>query len=140
MTTQLQRKTFNLRAKKIKEGKRVILGDLMREAGFSDSLSRTPKVLVESKGWQALLAEYDDKPIMDAIYKDALDTKDKRNATENRKLILKLKNRFPAAKMKIGAFDEREEVLTDDENNLKQSPAKEDRVDTTPQPEEDSSK
>jgi hypothetical protein len=94
MPTQKQEKAFNIRTKKIKENKPVYMGRVMREAGYSEKASKHPKRLTNSDGWQELLARYDDEPILNAIYKDALDSKDKRNATTNRKLFLQVKGKL----------------------------------------------
>ena len=111
----MQKKAFNIRTKKLKEKKPVIMAEVMLEAGYSPKTARVPKLLTKTKGWQELLAKYDDEPIMDAIYRDALDTRDKRNATENRKLFLRIKDRFPAGKLKVGAFQEREQILEEND-------------------------
>lgn len=105
MPTQLQKQAFDIKSLKVKERKPIVMGDIMVEAGYSEITADKPKNLTESTGWQTLLAKYDDEPIMDLIYEEALDKSDKRNATANRDILLKLKDRYPAQKSKvIGLF------------------------------------
>jgi len=113
MATERTKTAFNIRNKKIVEKKPVVMGEVMKEAGYSTEMAKHPGVLVNSKGWNELLSQYDEEPIMDAIYKDALDKKDKRNATENRKLLLKLKGRF-IERVAINKVDESLSLYIDD--------------------------
>ncbi|MDZ4209769.1 MAG: hypothetical protein U1C56_01160 [Candidatus Curtissbacteria bacterium] len=101
MATELQKKAFNIRAQKIKEHKPVVMKEVLLEAGAAPSTSHNPKLITDSKGWQQLLAKYEDEPIMDLIYEEGLSRTDKRNATENRKIILQLKDRFPKQDTKV---------------------------------------
>lgn len=111
MPTELQKTAFNIKLKTMKAKKPVIMGRILKEAGYKDATVLKPNQVTKSKGWQQLLAQYDEKPIMDLIYLEAMSIKDKRNATENRKLLLTLKDRFPDKKLKITAYDERNEVV-----------------------------
>ena len=101
MASELQKKAFEIRAKKIKEKKPVVMKEVLLEAGASTSTARVPKLITDSKGWQELLAKYDDEPIVDLIYEEGLSKTDKRNATENRKILLTLKDRFPKQDTKV---------------------------------------
>ena len=105
LPTELQKKTYELRAKRIKNKKPIKMGEIILEAGGSKHTARKPYQITQSKGWQQILAQYDDEPIMQAIYKDALDGKDKRNATKNRELYLRVKDRFPQKESQlVGLF------------------------------------
>ena len=101
-----QQTAFKKTLENIAENKPVVMGDIMIESGFSKATAKNPvKNLTSKAGWQDLLARYDDKPILDLIYQEALDRRDKRNATANRDILLKLKDRYPAQKSKvIGLF------------------------------------
>ena len=113
MPTVLQERVFNRFLETKKQHKAVPIGRLMIEEGAGKEYARKPFEITTSKGWQELLARYDDEPVMEAIYRDALDKKDKRNATANRDIYLKLKDRYPAQKSKVlglfGGLDELEE-------------------------------
>ena len=101
MPTELQKQSLNIIAKKRKQKKPFKMANVMLEAGYSKSISRNPKTLTESKGWEQLLAKYNDEPIMNLIYEEALNRKDKRNATTNRDIYLKLKDRYPKQETKV---------------------------------------
>ena len=101
MPTQLQKQAFDIKTLKVKEHKPVLMGEVMIEAGYSEVTTKKPKNLTDSTGWQTLLSEYEDKPIMDLMYKEALDTSDKRNATANRDMYFKIKDKYPASRSKI---------------------------------------
>lgn len=83
----------------------------MREAGYSKKTSLQPRDLYASKGWRELLTQYSEKPLMDRLYEFALSENDKRVALQSIVEILKLKDRYPVGKLKIGAYDERKEVV-----------------------------
>jgi hypothetical protein len=105
MPTQFQERVFNQTMILKKEKKPVSISKIMKEEGAGIEYAKHPQDMTGSKGWQQLLAQYDDKPIMDLIYQEALDKSDKRNATANRDILLKLKDRYPAQKSKvIGLF------------------------------------
>lgn len=114
MATDLQKKAFNIRAQKLKEKKPVVMGEVMLEAGFSKKTSKRPKDLTTSKGWQELLVKYDDEPIMDLIYEEALSKSDKRNATANRDIYLKLKDRYPQkTNVAVSIFQKIDNIIDD---------------------------
>ena len=106
MATARQIKAIRKVSENIRNNKPVNLGEIMLDAGYSKSMAKRPKSLTNSITWQELLKKYDDQPIMDAIYKDALSDKDSRNATANRTLYLKVKDRFPAQKLKLDQYQE----------------------------------
>jgi len=95
MATNKQKKAMYIRNKEMIAGNNPPMGKILKEAGYSDSLSRTPKVVTESKGWNELMAKYDgaEEQIMDAVVEDSLG-KDKRVAVQNRNIFLKTRGRF----------------------------------------------
>lgn len=106
MPTALQEKAFKLKVEQAKSGERKPMGQIMKEAGYAESTSRQPDQLTKSKSWQEMLSAIDEQPVIDAIVKDCFDKKDKRNAFNNRQLLMRLKDRFPKDKTKlIGIFD-----------------------------------
>ncbi len=77
----------------------------MLSVGYSPATANTPQKLTESKGWQELLAQVDDKVILDKVY-DILLSSDKRASLSAADTLLKLKDRYPANKSKfIGVFE-----------------------------------
>jgi hypothetical protein len=104
---------YRIYQQKIKNGEPFSMGEVLLEAGYSESTSRAPSHVTESKTWRKLLERYPDEPIVDKIYMDALGTG--RDATENRKLMLKIKGRLKDTvsldinKERAGLFDEETE-------------------------------
>lgn len=121
--TRNQQRVMELVTQRLKEGKPINMGEIMIEAGYSESTSKVPKQLTNGPGWKELLDLYPDEPIMNAIYQDALSTDDKRNATTNRVLILKLKDKFPSTKYKIEGFeDEMKTLIVPDKKDPEETP------------------
>ena len=73
----------------------------------SENLTK-PNILLE---FQKRLAKIDDTKIIDKWYEWALEDKDKRVSLEAGKEIMKLKDRYPIGKLRIGALEERDRVL-----------------------------
>ena len=102
--TLKQRKTF---AELVENGgkKHTSLGAAMLAAGYSESTSKTPQKLTESRGWAELLAEVSDEPLLSKIKQIAL-SEDKRAALQAIDMLMKLKDRYPAGKLKVQQYDE----------------------------------
>jgi len=86
--------TFDIVVKAKKEGKSMPTGKAMIKGGYSTNTAKNPQLMTKTKGWNELLAKYDDEPVMDLVYADAKDKKDKRNALQNRRLYFDLKGRI----------------------------------------------
>ena len=111
MTTLRQKQTANIMAEKIKEKKPLIAGKILIEAGYSKSIARRPESVFKSKGFQEYLNSIDDTAIIEKWRKWALADTDKRVALQAGENIMKLKDRYPAGKLKLGAFEERDKVI-----------------------------
>lgn len=60
-----QKKAAQLIAEKVRKGEKIVLGDIMKEAGYSGSYSEQPSRLTESKAFTDLMDEYfPDKEIL----------------------------------------------------------------------------
>lgn len=81
----------------------------MRQAGYAKATAKNPKELTESKGFQELLAEIDDQPLLDKLKDIALDKNDKRANLQSIDMILKLKNRYPKQDVSL---DLRQNILS----------------------------
>lgn len=90
MPTILQERVLKIKLAQVSKQHPMTSGEILREAGYSDKFSKQPCRVFESKGFQALLAKYDDAPVLDAIYQDCF-AKDKRVSFSNRKLYLDIK-------------------------------------------------
>lgn len=87
------------------------MGKIMLESGYKKSVSEHPKVLTESKAWKDILEEINDEAIVKKIRRIALAKEDKRANLQAADMLLKLKNRYPDVKMRLGIFEERETVI-----------------------------
>jgi hypothetical protein len=107
------KKAFKIYQEKIKSKEPFSMKEVLLEAGYSQSYSKTPSVVTESNSWRKLLSRYPDDLILDKLYMDALG--DGRDATENRKLFLKIKGRLKDSvsldinKERISLYDEIED-------------------------------
>jgi len=113
MATELQKRAMEIKIDKIKKKEPVLMGKVMIEAGYSKKAAEYPKRMTESKGWQELLTKYfpDDKLLK--IHNELLSSKDQRVKMEALKEGYKLKDRYPAGKLKIQAYNEELERLKD---------------------------
>ena len=111
MATEQQKRVMDLKLKAIENKAPIVMSDLMLDAGYSEKAAEYPKRLVESKGWQQLLAQISDLELLRKLYKIALDDSDKRSCLEAIEKLLKLKDRYPIGKIKIGAFGDRDKIL-----------------------------
>jgi hypothetical protein len=85
-------------------------GEILLKSGYSITTSEHPSQVLDSKGFQGLLAKIDDQQILSRFYAILCDD-DKRSSLAAGVELLKLKDRYPAGKLKLGAFDEREQVV-----------------------------
>lgn len=110
--TLKQKKAFKIMTEKMLiPGEKMTYGQIMREAGYSQATSLIPEKLTKTKGWNQLLAEVSDEDILEKIRSIALDVTDKRACLAAADMLLKLKDRYPAGKLKVQAFNEEVERL-----------------------------
>jgi len=112
MATENQKQAFNIRTKLIKEKKPVVMGEVMKDAGYSNRMSEHPGVLIKSKGWEELKKTLNEDDAIKTFNDLASDkNEDKRSRLDASKEILKINDRYPAQKNKItGLFDKLEEI------------------------------
>lgn len=109
--TVRQRLTFQALLKAIEKGENFKFGDLMIQGGYSKTSALNPGMALTSRpGWQELMAMISDEVILGKIYEVLLD-KDKDSSLKAADMLLKIKDKYPAGKLKIGAFQERDKVL-----------------------------
>ena len=100
--------------KELSEDVGMPMGTAMRKAGYSLSTSKSPQRLTKTKGWNELLAEVDDAPLLKRLRSIALDNEDKRAALTSIDMLLKLKDRYPAGKLKVlSAIESRNRVYVE---------------------------
>jgi hypothetical protein len=97
---------------RVKNKKKVVMGEIMKEAGYSPSVCTKPKNLTTTTGWKALLAQVEDKELLQQVYEIAL-SDDKRSALAAIDMVWRLKDKYPAGKLKLGGYDSSVEHLSD---------------------------
>jgi hypothetical protein len=105
MATARQKLAFRKLSEKVRDQKPVVMGRIMREVGYSKQTSLKPKKLTESAGWQQLLGRVDDFPLITQAFNIAL-AEDKRASLQAIDMLLKLKDRYPAGKLKVQEYQE----------------------------------
>lgn len=112
MPTIAQKLTFDEITAQIGRGERPNLKKAALKAGYSDHTASKPKNITESKGWKELLATIDESPLMAKLNEIALGD-DKRASIAAIQEIFKLKDRYPAGKLKVTEYDQEIEKLSE---------------------------
>jgi cobalamin biosynthesis Co2+ chelatase CbiK len=111
MPTIKQRQAFIKIAKNFELKNPEPAGKLLREAGYK-KISLQPSRILDSKGFQELLAKIDDSQIVAKWYKWALSDKmDKRVSLEAGEKIMRLKNRYPKEQIDLDLRLKRENLI-----------------------------
>ena len=105
MATKNHKRVFAKVQEQIANNKPVNISKAMRESGaYSPSSCKNPTILTKTKGWQYLMSRIDDEPYLDRVEQIAFTGKhgDSLKAIE---MMFKLKDRFPAGKLKVDQYD-----------------------------------
>jgi len=78
----------------------------MKQAGYSLATAKNPKNLTKSKGWQFLLNKYLPDERLTQKISEHIDSNDSRVSLQAVDMSLKLKNKYPANKIKLGVYKE----------------------------------
>jgi len=100
---------FNDSLKNVRSGKMANVSGIMLQHGYSPSSARALKV-TQTKTWQDCLAQIDDDEIIKK-FQEIVRSEDKRSAIAAGIELLKLKDRYPANKMKLSAYKEETEGI-----------------------------
>lgn len=113
MVTIKQKKAALLLSETIGKNKSTSMGQIMAEAGYSESTSKTPQRLTDSRGWKELMKEYFpdsriqlllDKAMKE--YEEGTKIEDKRAFLGLMDMMIKLKDKYPQQKSKaVGLFE-----------------------------------
>ena len=120
MATINQKNAFKKTLERIKGNNRVVLGEVMRESGYSEKTALKPKLLTNSKGWQDLMSQIDDATLLQRLYDIALDKNDKRATLQAVDMLLKLKDRYPDNKIRLGAIDQWKQFIDPPKNHAEE--------------------
>ncbi|HOJ16484.1 MAG TPA: hypothetical protein PLC43_04860 [Caldisericia bacterium] len=100
--TFLQKKAFMKFAEKMKNNEKIVMGKIMKEAGYKEGTARRPGVLTKSKSWKQLLEEYlPDEKLLQEHKKITLQDKDKQAKMKAIHEAYKLKDKFPREKIDL---------------------------------------
>ena len=98
---------------KIRKGERVNKKEILLEVGYSESIAETPSRVLETQGFQQLLANVNDGAILKRLLSIVTGSSKDADAINSAKELLKLKDRYPAGKLKIQGYnDELSEIYT----------------------------
>lgn len=97
--------------------------DAAIEQGYSETTSRTPDNITRTKLWKECLNELDDSSLLGKLWEIAFDT-DKRSALEAVDKLLKLKDKYPAKKLKLEEYSDELKELEEDETSGKENTGK----------------
>lgn len=106
MPTVAQRLTFDNVMEQVANGERPNISKAARKAGYSKNTLRDPGNITRSKGWKELMASIDDTELLARVREIALAKEDKRASLSAIDMLMKLKDRYPAGKLKITEYDE----------------------------------
>ena len=113
--TPLQRRALDVLVGDIKSGKVKSMGSIMTRAGYSLSSSKRPDLLTERKGWKQILREINDEEIIDTFKEIMRDKTDKRSRLQAGRELLKVKDLYPAGKIKISQYEQELAVFNEPE-------------------------
>lgn len=111
MPTTQQKKAFEVWSEALANEKPIPITRAMERAGYSVKTRGKPQQLTKSKGWQELLNEIPDSLITTELKKLIKDKTDKRAKLQAMDMALKLKDKYPAGKLKITGYREELEGL-----------------------------
>ena len=107
----MQSLAFKEAVRRIEGGERVVWGDIMRDVGYSDITAKNPgKNLLEKDAFKILLTTISDEVILGRLVQILVD-EDKRSSLTAADMLLKLKDRYPDKRLRIGPYTEQLENL-----------------------------
>lgn len=105
MPTLAQQQTFNEVMRQMSSGERPNLSKAMRKVGYKRSTWQKTGNLTNSKGWNELLESIDDATLLKRVREIAL-AEDKSSSLKAIDMLMKLKDRYPAGKLKVTEYAE----------------------------------
>ena len=89
---------------------KMSVSEAMRKAGYSEATAHNPQYITRLPTFQDILNGVSDDIVIQRIIK-ALVSEDNRAALQAADMLLKLKDRYPAGKLKVQAYHEEVEKL-----------------------------
>jgi len=110
--TENQKQVFKKVFKKIGKGRKVSVSKEMQGV-YSKSMARNPQRLIRTKGWQALLKKYLPDERLTEKLNEHIESTDSRVSLQAIDMGLKLKNKYPANKIKLGVYKDMMDEITE---------------------------
>ncbi|MEK7120942.1 MAG: hypothetical protein AAB840_02520 [Patescibacteria group bacterium] len=104
------KRVFNEILGQIKKGEKINVHEAALKVGYALTTARSQH-FTKSQTWKECLALLDDRKILEEFRKIAMGSRDLRAKLEAGKEIFKLKDRYPAGKLKIGEYQEELESI-----------------------------
>jgi len=111
MPTIKQKKAFDNLLENVRKTTPDTKEQILVKSGYK-KISKQPSRIFESKGFKELLAQIDDNVILNKFYEILQDT-DKRSSISAGIELLKLKDRYPDKKLRLGRLEEEIKELTE---------------------------
>lgn len=99
------KRVFGKVMEQVKSGQRINIKKAALEVGYAPSTARSLE-FTRSKTWQECINKLDDTLILEEFRKIAMNSTDLRAKLEAGKEIFKLKNRYPAARIRMREYQE----------------------------------
>ena len=112
MVNNRVQRVFNRAVEDIKNKKKPVISAIMREEGYSASSAHS-LTATKTATWEYLLAQISDDVVLSRVYR-ILAGNDARASLQAAEMLFKLKDKFPAGKLRIQAYNEEIERLKDD--------------------------
>lgn len=96
---------FNKTLENMRNGQPANVSGTMRDFGYSPNSAKA-LTITQTQTWQQLLATIDDNQLLGRLNNIALDPQDKRSSLQAIDMLLKLKDKYPAGKLKVTAQNE----------------------------------
>ena len=88
------------------------MSQAMTLAGYKAAYTHNPHEFKQTKSWNQILSEIDDNEVITEVH-GVLVSADARAKLQAADMLLKLKDRYPAGKLKIQAYNEEIQRLSD---------------------------
>jgi len=99
MSTCNQKQVFNKIVENVRKGGKVNVGRAMLESGYSESTSKHPEKLLNSKGWGDLTEKYlPDKLLFERVY-ELINGNEWRERAAGLDMALRIKGRYKLAEL-----------------------------------------
>tara|TARA_Y100000034_G_scaffold110239_1_gene142216 strand:+ start:349 stop:654 length:306 start_codon:yes stop_codon:yes gene_type:complete len=90
----------------IRKGQRINKKKILQKVGYSESIAETPSKVLQTQGFQLLLAKVSDGAILKRLLTIVTGESKDADAINASRELLKLKDRYPAGKLKIQGYND----------------------------------